>query len=199
MVESALKPIFFASPAAFRKWLQKNHQNKKEVLAGYYKVGTGKPSMTWSESVDQALCFGWIDGIRKSIDDESYCIRFTPRKPDSIWSAVNIRKVKELSGKGLMEKAGLEAFQKRKAEKSKIYSFEREEAKLAPEFEKRLKGNKKAWQYFQALAPSYQKTSIYWVMSAKQQATREKRLAQLISESAKGTNQWKDNKYAKKR
>jgi uncharacterized protein YdeI (YjbR/CyaY-like superfamily) len=153
--------------------------------------------MTWSESVDQAICFGWIDGVRRSIDGESYSIRFTPRKNSSIWSAVNIKKVEVLTKKGLMQKAGIESFSKRTESKSKIYAFENEEAKLLPEFEAQFKANKVAWSYFQSLAPNYRKTSLHWVMSAKQDATRTKRLMELISASEAGTNKWKDNKYKK--
>jgi uncharacterized protein YdeI (YjbR/CyaY-like superfamily) len=153
--------------------------------------------MTWSESVDEALCFGWIDGVRKSIDKESYQIRFTQRKPTSIWSAINIKKVEELKKQGLMLLAGLASFEKRTEGKSRIYSYEKGEAELPQNFKKQFKTNKKAWDYFQSLAPSYRKVSTHWVMNAKQETTRLKRLNQLISESAAGTNQWKDNKYKK--
>lgn len=191
-------PTFFASPEAFRKWLQKNHQKATERAVGFYKVGSGKPSITWPESVEQALCFGWIDGVRRSIDEHSYQIRFTPRKPGSIWSAVNIRKVKELTEQGLMQPAGLASYENRKEHKTKIYSHEKESVSFSKAFEKVFKENRKAWKYFQSLAPSYQKTSRNWVMSAKQETTQCRRLAQLISESEAGTNQWKDNKYMKK-
>jgi len=190
-------PTFFAKPSDFRKWLQRNHKSETELLVGYYKVGSGKPSMTWSQSVDEALCFGWIDGVRKSIDQDSYQIRFTQRKSTSIWSAINIKKIEELTRQGLMQPAGLASFEKRSASKSKIYSYEKEEEVFTPNFIKQFKANKKAWDYFQALAPSYKKVSTHWVMSAKQETTRLKRLNQLIAESAAGTNQWKDNKYKK--
>lgn len=189
--------IFFANQAEFRKWLQKNHQKETELLVGFYKVGSGKPSMTWSESVDQALCFGWIDGVRNSIDDESYHIRFSQRRPNSIWSAINIKKIEVLTRSGLMHPAGLASFEKRKDNKSAIYSHEKDEAELTKEFKKRFKENKKAWSYFQSLAPSYRKVSTHWVMSAKQEATKVKRLNQLIQDSEAGTNQWKNNKYKK--
>jgi uncharacterized protein YdeI (YjbR/CyaY-like superfamily) len=192
-----MKPTFFKTPADFRKWLEKNYSKETELIVGYYKVDSGKASITWSESVDQALCFGWIDGIRKSYNEESYTVRFTPRKATSIWSAVNIKKVEELTKQGLMLPAGIAAFQKRREDKSGVYSFEKAEMKFSPPFEKQFKANKKGWDYFQALAPSYRKTSIHWVMSAKQEATQMKRLAQLIEESAKGTNPWKDHKYKK--
>lgn len=174
---------FFPTPEDFRKWLEKNHTTEKELLVGFWKVGTKKPSMTWSESVDQALCFGWIDGVRKSIDDESYSIRFTPRKPTSIWSAVNIRKVEELTKAGLMTEAGRKAFELRKEEKSAIYSHEKEPATLDPEFEKQFKANKKAWEFFSNQAPSYKKVMLHWIMSAKQEKTRLSRLEKTIRES----------------
>lgn len=192
-----MTPIFFSSPLEFRKWLEENHKNETELLVGFYKVGSNKPSMTWSQSVDQALCFGWIDGVRKSIDQSRYQIRFTPRKPTSIWSAINIQKIKELTKQGLMKPAGLASFKNRKEHKSKIYSHENEEAKLSSDFERQFKANKIAWKYFQALAPTYRKPSKNWVMSAKQEVTREKRLRQLIEDSEAGKNPWKDNKYKK--
>src|SRR5687767_6119714 len=136
---------FFATQSEFRKWLKKNHKKETEVLVGFYKVGSGKPSMTWSQSVDEALCFGWIDGVRRSIDKDSYQIRFTHRKPTSIWSAINIRKVEELTGKGLMQPAGLASFEKRKENKSRIYTHEIAEVKFDPTSEKEFKANKKAW------------------------------------------------------
>src|SRR6188768_1023431 len=176
-------PTFFAKQSDFRKWLQKNHKKETELLVGFYKVGSGKPSMTWSQSVDEALCFGWIDGVRKSIDKDSYQIRFTQRKPRSIWSAININKIEELTKQGLMQPAGLASFEKRKEEKSRIYSYEKEEAIFSKDFIKQFKANKKAWKYFQSLAPSYKKVSTHWVMTAKQETTRIKRLNQLIKDS----------------
>lgn len=151
---------------------------------GFYKVGSGKPSLSWPESVDQALCFGWIDGVRKSIDSESYCIRFTPRKPTSIWSAVNIRKVEALTRAGLMKPAGLRAFSLRKEEKSKQYSHENEGAVLAPAFIKQFKKNKAAWEFFSKQAPSYRKVITHWIMTAKQDKTRQSRLEKSIAASA---------------
>jgi uncharacterized protein YdeI (YjbR/CyaY-like superfamily) len=192
-----MQPVFFSSPVEFRKWLQKNHIKQEELLVGFYKVGTGIPSMTWSQSVDEALCFGWIDSVRKSIDKDRYQIRFTKRKPTSIWSAVNIKKVAELKKKGLMKPAGLAIFEKRSEKKSRVYSFEKEAVDFDPDYIRQFKANKKAWTYFQSLAPSYRKVSTHWVMSAKQESTRMKRLLQLISESASGKNPWKDNKYKK--
>lgn len=193
-----MKPTFFENSSQFRKWLIKNHDKESELLVGFYKVNSGKLNMTWPDSVDVALCFGWIDGVRKSIDDASYQIRFTKRKPNSIWSAVNIKKVEELNKKGLMQPPGLAAFEKRKEQKSKIYSYEKEATKFSDEFLKILKSHKKAWNYFNSLAPSYQKVSTHWVMSAKQDSTKTKRLNELIRDSEAGTNQWKDNQYTKK-
>lgn len=181
-----MSATFFPTPQDFRKWLQKNHQNEKELLVGFFKVGTKKPSITWSESVDQALCFGWIDGVRKSIDDESYSIRFTPRKPTSIWSAINIKKIEDLTKAGLMTPEGLKAFELRKEEKSAIYSHEKELAMLETEFEKQFKANKKAWEFFNNQVPSYKKVMLHWIMRAKQEKTRLSRLEKTIKESELG-------------
>lgn len=178
-----MKPLFFPKQSDFRKWLEKNHDKEIELLVGFYKVGSHKPSLTWSQSVDEAICFGWIDGVRKSIDDESYCIRFIPRKPTSIWSAVNIKKVEELTKQGLMRPAGLAAFARRDESKSKIYAYEREHAKLDDKFEKLFKANNKAWKFFQAQPPYYRKTLTYWIMNAKQEATKISRLEKLIKAS----------------
>lgn len=181
-----MKPIFFDSALSFRKWLEVNSQSEKEVLVGYYKVGSKKPSMTWSESVDEALCFGWIDGIRRSIDDESYCNRFTPRNPKSNWSAINIKKVEELIRIGKMTPAGLAAFEKRREDRSAIYSYENKPEKLAEEMEIRFKEDEQAWNFFVSQPTSYKKTIYFWVMSARQQATQNARLEKLIAASAVG-------------
>jgi uncharacterized protein YdeI (YjbR/CyaY-like superfamily) len=181
-----MTPTYFAAKKDFRDWLEKNHDKQTELLVGFYKVDSGKPSITWPESVDQALCFGWIDGIRKSIDSQSYCIRFTPRKPRSIWSAINIRKVEQMNKLGLMHSMGLSAFERRNEQKSEIYSYENRPEKLSYEFEILLKSNQNAWEFFQSQPPSYQKTSIYWVMSAKQETTKQKRMNELIEDSEKG-------------
>ncbi|WP_118975231.1 YdeI/OmpD-associated family protein [Taibaiella koreensis] len=191
-----MHPTFFSSQAAFRKWLQRHHQTAIEIVVGFYKVHTDKPTLTWPQSVDEALCFGWIDGVRSTIDADSYQIRFTPRKAGSIWSAVNIKKVAQLIEQGLMQPAGMEVFNNRK-QKPSGYSHESGEVQLLPGLEKQFKANKSAWKYFQALAPSYRKASVNWVMGARQEATREKRLQTLISDSAAGTNMFKDNKYKK--
>ena len=177
--------IFFASPNAFRAWLEQNHHNETELHVGYYKKGTGKPSMTWQESVDQALCFGWIDGVRRSIDEESYKIRFTPRKTTSTWSSVNIKRVGELTEQGLMHPAGLKAFEQRKGERSGIYAYEQpdEVAKLSDADEQQFRANEKAWEWFQKQAAWYKRGATWWVVSAKQEKTRVKRLATLIEDS----------------
>lgn len=193
-----MNPTFFATQKEFRTWLAKNHKKQAELIVGFYKVDSGKPSMTWSQSVDQALCFGWIDGVRRSIDAKSYSIRFTPRKSTSIWSSINIKKVEDLTKAKLMTPAGQKAFALRNEDRSKLYSYEKVEAVLPPAFLKKFKANKVAWKYFQALAPGYQKLSKNWVMSAKQEITQVKRFDQLIKECEAGTNQWKDNKYKKK-
>lgn len=179
------KPTFFPTPADWRKWLAANHDKESELLVGYYKKDTGKPSITWPESVDQALCFGWIDGIRKSIDEESYTIRFTPRKASSIWSAYNTKRFGELSEQGLVHPAGQAAFDKRKPEKSGIYSFEQgDKIELDEVYLKQLKANAKAYEFFEAQAPSYQRTVRHWIMSAKRPETQQKRLETLIEDSA---------------
>jgi uncharacterized protein YdeI (YjbR/CyaY-like superfamily) len=178
-----MTPVFFSNQIEFRNWLEKNHQGETELWVGYYKVETGKPSLTWSQSVDQALCFGWIDGIRQSIDKESYCIRFTPRKKTSIWSAINIAKVEALNRQGLMQPAGLEAFKYCKEANSRVYSFESRSKELPEEFEKVFKANPAAWEFFSAQPPSYKKMVIHWLLSAKQETTQLSRLGKLMSES----------------
>jgi uncharacterized protein YdeI (YjbR/CyaY-like superfamily) len=180
-------PRFFASPSDFQKWFEKHHLTAQELWVGFHKKGTGKASITWPESVDEALCCGWIDGVRKRIDDETYTIRFSPRKPRSIWSAINIQRVQELTDQGRMQAAGLKAFQAREAGRVRIYSYEQERPPgLDEAYEKKLRGNKAAWKFFQAQAASYRKRASWWVMSAKQEDTRRKRLGKLIEESAQG-------------
>lgn len=171
---------FFKTQELFRKWLEKNHLSKTELVVGYYKVKSGKASLTWPESVDQALCFGWIDGVRKTIDEESYCIRFTPRNKKSIWSAINIKKMEALQKAGLMRPEGLAMFENRIEGNSKIYSYENEPVKLSAELEKEFCKNKKAWEYFIAQAPSYKKLMVHWIMNAKQEKTQLARLEKTI-------------------
>jgi uncharacterized protein YdeI (YjbR/CyaY-like superfamily) len=180
-----LRPTFFKNQTELRKWFEKNHDKKKEIWVGFYKQNSGKANFTWSQSVDQAICVGWIDGIRKSIDDESYMIRFTPRNPKSNWSAVNIKKVEELTKLNMMCPAGIEAFQKRSEKRSVVYSFEQNKVKLSNEFKLKFKSNKTAWKFFHSLPPSTKKPSIWWVMSAKKKETQIKRLVTLIQSSEK--------------
>jgi uncharacterized protein YdeI (YjbR/CyaY-like superfamily) len=182
-----LKPIFFATPEEFRAWLEENHETATELLVGFHKKGSGKPSITWPESVEQALCFGWIDGVRRSLGDESYTIRFTPRKPSSTWSRVNLEKVEELGRRGLMRPAGLRAYDERREAKTGIYSYEqREAAELPAEYEERLRANPAAWEFWTARPPSYRKAAVWWVVSAKREETRERRLRTLIEDSENG-------------
>jgi len=181
------RPRFFATPAAFRAWLEKHHATESELLVGFHKRATGTPSITWPESVDEALCFGWIDGKRQSLGATSYTIRFTPRKPTSIWSAINVAKVEALTKAGKMHAAGLAAYAKRTAERTGVYSFERSEAAVLPPAQaKRLAANAKASVFFEAQPPWYRRAAIHWVISAKQEATRERRFAQLLGDSAAG-------------
>jgi len=177
---------FFKTPANWRKWLEKNHATIPELWVGFYKLGSGLASITWPESVDQALCFGWIDGIRKSVDELSYTIRFTPRRPGSVWSAININRAQNLIELGLMMPAGLEAFRLRKENRSGIYSYEQRSADLPFEYSSRIIRNKRAWKFYVAQPPSYRKVVNWWVVSAKKDETRLKRLAKLIEASAKG-------------
>ena len=179
-------PIFFRDSSQFRKWLEENHQTETELIVGYYKVGTKKPSMTWSESVDEAICFGWIDGVRKSVDEESYCIRFTPRNPKSNWSAVNIKKVEEMIRLAKMAPAGLAAFEKRTEARSEVYSYENKPEQFSPELESRFRENKAAWEFFSSQSISYKKTIMFYVMGAKQEATRFSRLDKLMQACSEG-------------
>ena len=181
--DKAAQPTYFATPAEFRSWLEEHHDSAQELWVGFHKKSTGKRSITWPEAVDQALCFGWIDGIRKRVDADSYMNRFTPRRPRSNWSAVNIKRVKELTEAGLMRPAGLAAFEKRTDDRSAVYSYEQKEAQLGPEYEEQFRANKAAWKWFQGQPPYYRKTAIRWVVSAKREETRLKRLATLIEDS----------------
>ena len=171
---------FFDSPAAFRKWLAKHHKTEKELHLGYYKKHTNEPSITWPESVDQALCYGWIDGIRRKVNDAVYTIRFTPRRAGSIWSDVNIRRAKALIAEGQMQPAGLAEFKKKKENRSGIYAYEQRSVDLPEPYAGLLKKNKKAWAQFQSV-PSWKRKQAFWyVISAKQEATRLKRLDYII-------------------
>lgn len=182
-----MKPLFFPTPRDWRQWLAKHHASTGELWVGFYKRGSGKPSITWPESVDEALCVGWIDGIRKRLDDESYVIRFTPRRPGSIWSAVNVRRVGELTRRRRMRPAGTRAFEARTKKKSAVYSFEqRKTVKLPAAYARRFKEDPAAWRFFSEQAPWYQRTTTWWVISARREETRLKRLATLIADSAAG-------------
>lgn len=182
-----MAPRFFPTPADFRDWLEEHHARETELLVGFYKKDSGRPSLTWPESVDEALCFGWIDGIRKSLDAESYTIRFTPRRATSNWSAVNIRRMAELEAEGRVRPAGREAFEKRSEAKSGIYAYEqRHTAEFSAADEARFRENAKAWEFFQSLPAGYRKTAIWWVVSAKKDETRQKRLSTLIEDSEHG-------------
>jgi uncharacterized protein YdeI (YjbR/CyaY-like superfamily) len=182
-----MKPVFFADREAFRAWLEEHHATATELWMGMYKKGSGRPSITWPEAVDEALCFGWIDGVRQRIDDERYMNRFTPRRPNSNWSEVNVRRVQELTRKRRMRAAGLKAFRERREDRTATYSYEqRHQAKLDPAQERRFRSEKRAWDWFQTQPKGYRTTAVYWVMSAKRPETRERRLDTLIEDSAKG-------------
>ncbi len=178
-------PTFFASAAEFRAWLERHHETETELTVGFRKVGSGTPSMTWPESVDEALCFGWIDGVRRRIDDDSYAIRFTPRRGKSIWSAVNLGKVKSLIARGRMRPAGLRVYRERDERRTRIYSFEKESPAELDEAELlAFRKNKAAWRYFESAPPGYRKTVIHWIVTAKKPATRARRLALLVQACA---------------
>lgn len=181
-----MKPLFFTSPSAFRKWLEKHHDDTRELWVGFYKRDSGKPSITWPEAVDAALCFGWIDGLRKSVDAQSYTIRFTPRRASSIWSAVNLKRMEVLTELGVVRAPGLKAFEARNRKKSGLYSYEqRKSAQLSAADKRPFQANGKAWNFFRAQAPWYQRTATFWVISAKKEDTRQRRLARLIEASGK--------------
>jgi uncharacterized protein YdeI (YjbR/CyaY-like superfamily) len=179
------EPIFFESPAAFGAWLEEHHATETEVWVGMWKKATGKQVMNWSQAVDEALCWGWIDGIAKRVDDESHKPRFTPRKPTSNWSAVNVRKVEQLRKEGRMRPAGEAAFARRRPDRTGVYSFEqRDEATFTPEQRAQFEADPAAWAYWQARPPGYRRTATWWVMSAKREETRARRLATLIEDCA---------------
>jgi uncharacterized protein YdeI (YjbR/CyaY-like superfamily) len=180
-------PTFFPTPAGFRRWLSRHHASATELWVGYRKKATGQASITWPESVDEALCFGWIDGLRKSIDASSYMIRFTPRRPDSTWSLVNVRRVAELTRLGRMKPAGVRAFDARDPGKSGEYSFEqREQARLSAAETLQFRANREAWAFFSSQPPGYRKLTVFWIASAKRDDTRARRLRTLIDDSAAG-------------
>lgn len=181
------EPTFFETPQAWRQWLAENHDRETELWVGFHKRGSGRPSITWPESVEQALCFGWIDGVRRSLGADAYTIRFTPRRTTSIWSEVNLRTFEKLERRGLVTDAGRAAHARRREDRTGLYSFEnRQDARFAPEHEERFRANESAWAYFSARPRWYRTAATWWVMSAKREDTRERRLAQLIAESAAG-------------
>jgi uncharacterized protein YdeI (YjbR/CyaY-like superfamily) len=182
-----MEPTFFPTPEDFRAWFEANHARERELLVGFYKKGTGKPSITWPESVDEALCYGWIDGIRRSLGADAYTIRFTPRKTKSTWSAVNLKRVPELIAEGRMQPSGMKAYEASEESNSRIYAYEnRDKAVFDPTLEARFRANEKAWSFFQAQPPGYRRLMTFRVMSAKQEATRLRRLDQLIADSEAG-------------
>lgn len=182
-----MKPTFFATPAELRAWFEANHASAKELLVGFYKRGSGKPSISWPESVDEALSFGWIDGVRKSIDEDAYTIRFTPRRPGSIWSAINVAKVAALEKLGRMTPAGRRAFEQRKPERTGVYSFERDApAELSADEARALRASPRAAAFFEAQPPWYRRTATHWVVSARRAETRQRRFEHLLAASAEG-------------
>lgn len=180
------KPRFFRTPAEYRAWLEKNHDRHTELLVGFYKKSSGKKGITYEEALDESLCFGWIDGVRRSVDDERSTIRFTPRRQKSNWSLKNIRRVGELKRLGRMAPAGLEAFERRDPGEAGTYSFEQAKPELGPDLARRFRRNRKAWRFWEAQPPGYRKAATWWVVSAKREETRLRRLAALIEDSANG-------------
>jgi uncharacterized protein YdeI (YjbR/CyaY-like superfamily) len=182
-----MKIVFFKTQAAFRTWLQRHHTERRTLHVGFRKCHTGQASITWPEAVDEALCFGWIDGVRHRIDDESYAIRFTPRRPGSIWSTVNLRRVRALIRAKCVSPHGLEVYEQRNRKKTGLYAYEQlKEARFTPRYAKQFRANRRAWTWFQAQAPWYRRTVTHWVERAKQEETRLRRLATLINCSAAG-------------
>jgi uncharacterized protein YdeI (YjbR/CyaY-like superfamily) len=187
-VGSRQEPIFFDGPRAFYEWLEEHHDSETEVWVGLYKKATGRQTMSWSQAVDQALCFGWIDGVMNRIDDERHQQRFTPRRPGSNWSRVNVEKMARLEAEGLVRPAGRKAFAARTEDRTGVYSFEsRQAAELPPEYERQLRGDGAASAFFDAQAPWYRRNVTHWVVSAKKEETRLRRLAQLIDASSRGS------------
>ncbi len=182
-----MQPRFFARPADFRRWLERNAATASELVVGFHKVGSGRPSISWPESVDEALCFGWIDGVRKRIDDQSYLIRFTPRRVDSIWSAVNVAKAESLLTQGRMQPAGLVAYQRRTEARTRVYSYEQvDDVQLTDEELRRFRRDKAAWRYFESAPAGYRRTVLHRITAAKRPETRARRLEQLIAACAGG-------------
>ena len=181
-----MRPTYFKTPADWRRWLTQHHADRTELWVGFHKRHTGKASITWPESVDEALCFGWIDGVRRSLNGTSYVIRFTPRKTDSTWSLVNTRRVNELIKRRRMRPAGLKAFRARRPERSGIYSFEKRPRQLPLKYGRPLRADAAAWTFFRSRPPWYRRLVAHWIVSAKKEETRLRRLAALIEDSAAG-------------
>jgi uncharacterized protein YdeI (YjbR/CyaY-like superfamily) len=184
--DATVKPRFFATPGRLRAWFERNHDRETELWVGFHRKGSGKPSITWPEAVDQALCFGWIDSVRKRVDDTSYMNRFTPRKPTSTWSAVNVKRVRELIELGLMTPAGLRAFEARRDNRIGIYSYEQRPQELPAKYARPFRTDAPAWKAWRAMPPGYRKAATWWVISAKKEETRQRRLATLIETTARG-------------
>jgi uncharacterized protein YdeI (YjbR/CyaY-like superfamily) len=192
------EPLYFQTPEALRSWFRKHHARAAELVLGYWKVGSGEPSVTWPESVDEALCVGWIDGVRRRLDDQRYTIRFTPRRPGSVWSQVNVRRIGELVAAGRMQPAGLAVFAARGQAHERGYSFADRAEHFAPELEASFREHASAWAFFEKQPPGYRRAAIHWVGNAKQEATKRKRLATLIADSAAGLRLGRTTKYAGK-
>src|ERR1041384_1546727 len=175
-----MKPRFFSTLERFREWLQRNHDSETELLLGFHKKSSGKKSITYAEALDEALCYGWIDGVRKNLNQTSYTIRFTPRKARSIWSNVNVRHVERLTKEGRMRPAGIAAYERRDPKRTGIYAFENRPREFSPEFEKAFRKNKTAWSFFEKQPPGYKRVIVFWVMEAKKAETRVKRFKQLV-------------------
>lgn len=189
MREDGLTPpgaIFFKSPEEFSDWLRRHHDQAEQLWVGFHKRATGQPSMTWAQSVDEALCWGWIDGVRRSLDDKRYTIRFTPRKKSSTWSLTNIRRVEALREAGRLQPAGEKAFEARSETRSGVYAYEQKTPSLSAPYTRQFKAHPSAWEFFTGQAPWYQRNATYWVMNAKQETTRQKRLETLIEDSGAG-------------
>jgi uncharacterized protein YdeI (YjbR/CyaY-like superfamily) len=181
-----MKPKFFSTPAEFREWLEQNHDKASELLIGFHRKASGKKSITYNEALDEALCFGWIDGVRRKLNETSYVQRFSPRKPRSIWSLVNVGHVERLKQEGRMHASGLEVYARRDPKRTGIYAFENRPHQLTPAYEKRFRENKKAWEFFEAQPPYYKRVTIFRIMNAKKEETQIRRLEELIACSAKG-------------
>jgi uncharacterized protein YdeI (YjbR/CyaY-like superfamily) len=186
-LDQRLDPVtFFASADRFRRWLVDHHTTARVLWVGFHRKASGRGGITYPEALDEALCFGWIDGLRQRVNGSRYKVRFTPRKPGSTWSLVNTKRARELKKLGRLHASGLKAFAARDPRRTGVYSFENDARKLSPEYERRLRANPRAWKFFRSQAPWYQRTSSFWVMSAKREVTREHRLARLIEDSACG-------------